>query len=355
MALYVVEQPQFARGTAAACAQSGSQRSSGAVCNSTWWPSATAARQSRVAIVKKLMQACSHAFSVANVSSHAYSAPMTASTAHSPPTAFRAAPCVYPSQRARTVETTLPPTYPSAGAQAAHQPWLVRPRDSYDATTSSTLPGSGHISAGQSIAQNAGDSGYRHGQSPEIGTARLVQAPSQSVGHRTSIQVTSGSDQPVLVTARDEASTSRPQSQIPRLMSDGTRLGRKGLLWYLYNCLILARFETRRNIPKENFISDGANFGWYVYLRCMQCNTATHSSAGRGSERSTKYHNPQPRRGSQGHPSQSRTTTQPEHVHVSSNTSSAAGKKRSQRNGSPVVDIPSLTSINRPAPRSVSF
>lgn len=215
------------------------------------------------------MQACSHAFRVANASSHAYSAPWTASTAHSPPTAFRAAPCAYPSQRARTVETTLPPTHPSAGAQVAHQPWPLQPRDPYDATTPLTLPGPGYISAGQTIAQNAGDRGYRHGQSPETGTARLFQAPSQSVGHRTGSQVTSGFDQPVLVTARDEASTPRPQNQIPRLMSDETRLGRKGILWYTYTCLILARSETRRNIPKENFISDGANFGWCVYLRCM--------------------------------------------------------------------------------------
>ena len=245
------------------------------------------------------------------------------------------------------METTLPPTHSSAGAQATHQPWLLRPRDPDNATASSTLPGSGYISAGRSIAQNAGDRGYRYGQSSETGTARLVQAPSQSVGHCTGNQVSSGSDQPVLVTARDEASTPRPQNQIPRLMPDGTKLGRKGIFSYMYTCLILARSETRSNIPKENFINDGANFGWCVYLRCMQCNTATHPSAGRGSGRSTNYHNPQPRQDSLAHPSQARTTTQPEHVHLSSNTSSAAGKKRSQRNRSPIVDVLSLTSFQQ--------
>ena len=302
------------------------------------------------------MQACRHAFRVANASSHAYSAPLTTSTAHSPPTTFRAAPCAYPSPRARTVETTLPPTHPSANAQAAHRPWLVQPHDHYDATTPLTLPGPGYISAGQTIAHNAGGRGYRYGQSPEIGTAGLVRAPSQSVGHRTGSQLTSGSDQPVLVTARDEAATPRPQNQIPRLMSDETKLGSKGIFWYMHTCLISSRCETRsNNLSKENVISDGASFGWCVYLQYMHFNTATHPSAGRGSGRSTKYHNPQPRRDSLVHPSQGRTTTQPEHVHLSSNSSSASGKKRAQRNSSPVIDILSLTSISTPVPRSLPF
>lgn len=178
--------------------------------------------------------------------------------------------------------TTLPRILPAAAARAA------QPRDPYLANASLTLSGSGH--AQQMIAQRLS------GHNPETGIARHVQNPIQFLSHRMGHEASIGAGHLGSLPTRNEALSLRSQNHFPRLISDEAESGRKGILCLIHACLIFARPETRSNIPKENFISDSANFEWCVYLNYMPSVKIIHPLLGRESEPSGQYHNPQPPR-----------------------------------------------------------